>query len=351
MSRSCHSATSSSARLGVAAEHAREAGDALGRDRVALVRHRARALLAGAERLLHLADLGALEVADLGREALQPGARERDRLQHLGVAVARHDLGGDRLAGEPEPLEHARLVLRPERGVRADGAGDRPRRRLVERALQPLGVAVGLEREPGELEPERRRLGVDAVGAPDAERAGVLARPLGQRGGERPRAGHDQRRRRGAAAAPAPCRARRRTSARSGSSGPPRPADAPSTSTNAATSWSVTRSRSFTASTVNVAVRIACRSASVGPVERLGRGDLDVAPGGHARLVGPDGADLRSGVALDHACEDAGGEHGGVARRCRRRRRRPGRRAASGRSRAARRGRRRPTCSTSAARR
>ena len=48
-------------------------------DRVALVRHRARALLAGAERLLDLAHLGALEVADLGREALQPGAGERDR--------------------------------------------------------------------------------------------------------------------------------------------------------------------------------------------------------------------------------------------------------------------------------
>ena len=37
-----------------------------------------------------------------------------------------------------------------------------------------------------------------------------------------------------------------------------------------------------------------------GPVERLGGGDLDVAPGGHARLVGPDGADLGAGVALDH---------------------------------------------------
>ena len=51
----------------------------------------------GAERLLDLAHLGALEVADLGREALQPGAGERDRLQQLGVAVARDDLGGDRL--------------------------------------------------------------------------------------------------------------------------------------------------------------------------------------------------------------------------------------------------------------
>ena len=38
----------------------------------------------------------------------------------------------------------------------------------------------------------------------------------------------------------------------------------------------------------------------VGPVERLGGGDLDLAPGLHARLVGPDGADLGAGVARDH---------------------------------------------------
>ena len=94
--------------LRVAAQHAREPADALGGDRVALVRHRARALLAGAERLLDLAHLGALEVADLLREALEPGAGERDRAQQLGVAVARHDLGGDRLGGQAEPLEHPR---------------------------------------------------------------------------------------------------------------------------------------------------------------------------------------------------------------------------------------------------
>ena len=85
-------------RLRVPAQHARQAGDALGRDRVALVRHRARALLLpGAERLARLEHLGALEVADLGREPLEPGAGERDRLQQLGVAIARDDLRGDRL--------------------------------------------------------------------------------------------------------------------------------------------------------------------------------------------------------------------------------------------------------------
>jgi hypothetical protein len=43
------------------------------------------------------------------------------------------------------------------------------------------------------------------------------------------------------------------------------PALALSTSTNAATSWSVTRSRSLTSATVNVAARIASRSSGAGP--------------------------------------------------------------------------------------
>ena len=46
---------------------------------------------------------------------------------------------------------------------------------------------------------------------------------------------------------------------------PAGPAEAASTSTNAATSWSVTFSRSWTASTVKLAARIASRSWDVGP--------------------------------------------------------------------------------------
>ena len=79
MSRSCQSATFSRPGLRVAAQHAGQARDPLGDDRVALVRHRARALLALAERLLDLAHLGALEVPDLGRQPLERGAGERDR--------------------------------------------------------------------------------------------------------------------------------------------------------------------------------------------------------------------------------------------------------------------------------
>ena len=59
-----------------------------------------------------LAHLGALQMADLGREALEPGAGERDRAEQLGVAVARDHLGGDVLAREAQAREHARARTR-----------------------------------------------------------------------------------------------------------------------------------------------------------------------------------------------------------------------------------------------
>ena len=58
-------------RLAVAANQAREADNLLAADRIALVRHRRRALLALGERLLDLADLGLLQAADLERELLE----------------------------------------------------------------------------------------------------------------------------------------------------------------------------------------------------------------------------------------------------------------------------------------
>ncbi len=122
MSRSCHSATSSTPGLGVAAEHAGEPGDLLGLDRVALVGHRARALLAGAERLADLGDLGPGEVAELGREPLEPGTGERDRLEQLGVAVARDDLGRDRLGGRSRRGSTRRSNSGEVARVRADRA-------------------------------------------------------------------------------------------------------------------------------------------------------------------------------------------------------------------------------------
>ena len=109
MSRSCQSATFSSPACALPRSTRASPVIRSDDDRVALVGHRARALLALPERLLDLAHLGALEVPDLGREPLERGARERDRAQQLGVAVARHDLRRDAArASSPSSLEHRR---------------------------------------------------------------------------------------------------------------------------------------------------------------------------------------------------------------------------------------------------
>ena len=108
MSRSCQSATFSSAAAALPRRTRARPDYLLGLDRVALVGHRARALLAAAERLAHLADLGAGEVPQLGREPLECRRRRARSPQQLGVAVARYDLGGDRLAREPEAGESTR---------------------------------------------------------------------------------------------------------------------------------------------------------------------------------------------------------------------------------------------------
>ena len=67
---------------------------------------------AGAKRLGRLEHLGALEVADLGRQALEAGAGERDRAEQGGVAIARDDLRGDVLAAQPQAVQDALLELR-----------------------------------------------------------------------------------------------------------------------------------------------------------------------------------------------------------------------------------------------
>ena len=74
--------------LRVAADHAGEAGDLLGGDGVALVRHRGRALLLLGEELLSLAHLGALQVANLGGDLVQRRAEDGERGDVGGVPVA-----------------------------------------------------------------------------------------------------------------------------------------------------------------------------------------------------------------------------------------------------------------------
>ena len=181
MSRSCQSATFSSPTSGTRAHDPCEPTDPLGDDRVPLVRHRRRALLALAERLLHLGHLGSRQVPDLERKPLERRRGQRQRRQQGRMPVALHDLRRRRLGLEPEPLARDALDLGIDRRVVPDRAGELPDPHARERGREPLTVALELERPDGELEAERRRLGVNAVRAADRQRQPVLLGALHDR--------------------------------------------------------------------------------------------------------------------------------------------------------------------------
>ncbi len=105
---------------------------------------------------------------------VERGGRHRERREQLGVAVALEDLRRGRRRLEAQPLARDPLDLRVGRRVRADGPGELPDAKSLERALDADAVAVELERPARQLQAERRRLGVDAVRTPDRERVAVL---------------------------------------------------------------------------------------------------------------------------------------------------------------------------------
>ena len=172
MSRSCHRATSSSAGREVPPEDPRQPRQPLGGDRVALVRHGRRALLARLEPLLRLPHLGALEVAELGGEGLDAGADGGAGVEVLGVAVAGHHLGGRhrlQAQGGADVALDGGVDVRPRaHGARQLAGGDG-----VTGGPQPLPVPAGLQGPQRHLGAEGGRLGVHAVGAPHHGRVAV----------------------------------------------------------------------------------------------------------------------------------------------------------------------------------
>ena len=227
--------------LGVAAQQPRQPGDRLAMIGLRLCGIADEPFCARRERLLDLADLGALQVADLEGEPLEPGAGDRERREQLGVAVARDDLRRDVLARAGRAAPDARLDRRRGRRVGPDRAGDLAHRGLLERALAAgRRLRSRLEGEAGQL--ERRtssaRRGRRACGRCRAcRRARARAR--------RALAVGASRRRPGSRPASRSCSASAVSSTSEEVSPkwiqrPASPTDAGTTSTNAATSWSVT---------------------------------------------------------------------------------------------------------------
>ena len=168
--------------LEVAAKHVGKTTELLGAPRVALVRHGAGALLrARGERLLYLADLGALEMTYLEGERLDRRAERGARVEQLGVAVAGDHLRGRR-GPKPELFTDVRLDLRVDVGVRADRAGDLADGDGLACVLEADAVVAELQGPERELAPERDRLRVDPVRAAGHRGAVVLTCPPGDRG-------------------------------------------------------------------------------------------------------------------------------------------------------------------------
>ena len=135
------------------------------------------------ERLGGLADLAALQMPDLGREALDAARDQRERGEERGVAVARDHLGRDRLrrAARAAPRPRPRP---PDRSLaKVPTAPEIAQVAISARAVsQPAPVARELGVEAGELEAEGGGLGVHAVRAADAGRVLVLEGAAAQRG-------------------------------------------------------------------------------------------------------------------------------------------------------------------------
>ena len=172
-------------RRDVGAHHAGEADEIFRQHRIALVRHRRGAFLPRGEIFLGLQHFGALQMADFRRQPLDGRRDDAQRGKIHGVAVARNDLRRDRLDLEPHFARDMGFDPRIDLGESTDGAGNRAGRDLGARRDQALFGAGKLGIGDGDFQPERGRLGMNAVGAADGRRELVFAGAAFERGEER----------------------------------------------------------------------------------------------------------------------------------------------------------------------
>ncbi len=143
--------------------------------------HGAAPLLSRGEIFLHLEHFRALQVAELGRPAIDAAGDQRQRAHEMGVR-SRWIICVERSAAlSPSFLADVFLHPRIEMRVGADGAGKFSHRDLVARLDQPLLGAAELVVHQRELEAVGDRLGVDAVRAAHHRREFVFLRADGDR--------------------------------------------------------------------------------------------------------------------------------------------------------------------------
>ena len=138
--------------------------------------------MALAEIFLGLQHFGSLQMPDLGGEPFDRACHHGQRGEVSGVAVARHDLGGNRLDAEAELLRHIGFHLRIDMGEGADRAGDGAGGDLLAGLHQPFARAGELGVSHRELQAERGRLGMHAVASADGQRVLMLEGAGLQRG-------------------------------------------------------------------------------------------------------------------------------------------------------------------------
>ena len=158
----------------VAAHHPGKTRDVLKPPRIALVGHRRGTLLPRTKFLLHLAHLGAGQVAELDRELVEARRDERQHAHQSRVAIALNHLGRRGFESDAEAPAHFFLHLRLEVRKGAHGPGDFSDGRVEQCPIQPISVATHLGMEHEKLQTKGRGLRVNAVGAARAGRVTKL---------------------------------------------------------------------------------------------------------------------------------------------------------------------------------
>src|SRR5688572_30290254 len=96
-------------RMRVSSQQAGQAANGLAIPGISLMWHRARAGLPCGERFLHFEYLSALQVAQLGRDALHTCAQKSQGVQEVGMAVAVDDLRACGIRCEAQPVANPLL--------------------------------------------------------------------------------------------------------------------------------------------------------------------------------------------------------------------------------------------------